>query len=150
MGPVRCEDWSMPLTTSTTGNDHCGREFGRLDNGNDQTPRKLSEWRKQLYSRMMRDEVPFAPSVQTLTCEVNVQQNITEIPRLTTDKEQFEHVNLPQTTSVSFGRWLAKGRLQVVSSGTADLRRHEATADSGHCRAWEKARRDRNASINTA
>ena len=82
----------------------CGREFGRLDNGNDQTPRKLSEWRKQLYSRMMRDEVPFAPSVQTLTCEVNVQQNITEIPRLITDKEQFEHVNLLQTTSVSFGR----------------------------------------------
>ena len=49
---------------------------------------------------MMRAEVPYARSVQTLTCEVNVHPNLTEIPPLTTDNAQFEHVNLTQTTSV--------------------------------------------------
>ena len=62
-----------------------GREFGRLDNCNDQTPWKLSEWHKQLSYRMLRDEVPFAPSVQTLSCEVDTHWNLTEILPLTTD-----------------------------------------------------------------
>ena len=51
-----------------------GREFVRLDNCDDQTWR-LSEWRKRLYCRVLRDEIPFALSVQTLPCEVNNNQN---------------------------------------------------------------------------
>ena len=43
---------------------------------------------------MKRDEVPFALFVLTLTCEVNIRQNLTEIPALTTDNAQFEHVNV--------------------------------------------------------
>ena len=35
-----------------------GREFGRLDNCNDQTLWRLSEFRKLLYSCVLKDEVP--------------------------------------------------------------------------------------------
>ena len=57
-----------------------GREFGRRDNSNGQTLLKVSE-RKQLYSRIMRDEVPFARSVQMLTYEVNIHAHLTETHR---------------------------------------------------------------------
>ena len=127
-----------------------GRESGSLDNCNDHTTHlwKLLEWRKHLFfSVMMRDEVPFAPSVQTWTCEVNIHQNITEIQPLTTDNEQFENVNLSQTTSVAVQCHVEDGSRSVgcksLSTGTTDSRRHDPTTDSGH-------RRDINTSIKTA
>ena len=82
------------MTTEVPLEFRRGREFGRLDTCDCQTPCKLFERRKQLYSRVLRDEVPLASSVQTLTCEVNSHQNLTEIPPLTTDTAQYEHVNL--------------------------------------------------------
>ena len=48
-----------------------GRECGKLDNCCDQTLSKLSEWKKQLYSRIDKGEVPFDPLEQMLACEVN-------------------------------------------------------------------------------
>ena len=53
---------------------------------------------KTMVFRMLGFEVAFAPSVQYLTCEVNIHHNLTTIPPLTTYNAQFEHVNLTQTT----------------------------------------------------
>ena len=77
----------------------CGRDFGRLDNSNGQTLWKLSEWRRTIvFPHGERRGVPCVPSLQTLTCKMNIHQIVTEIPLLVTDNAQFEHVKLTRTT----------------------------------------------------
>ena len=77
-----------------------GRGFGKLDSCCDATPWKLPEWKKQQYSRIAEDEIPFAPSVQTLPCGVNFHSSFTETPSLNSDGAQCELINLTQSASV--------------------------------------------------
>ena len=72
----------------------------------------------------------------------HVHPNLTEIPPLTTENAQSEHVNSTQTTSVPVVMCkMARGR----SSGSRvqwnnGLEATESTTDSGHVRAWENTK----------
>ena len=67
------------MTTEVPLEFRRAREFGRLDACTDQTPWKLSEWQRTiLFPYVERRGSFFAPSVRTLTCEVNIHQNLTK------------------------------------------------------------------------
>ena len=48
----------------------------------------------------MKDEGSFAPSVLTLTRDVNIHLDLTEVPPVTMDNKQFLYIKLTQTSSV--------------------------------------------------
>ena len=105
----------MLRPTNTNVPLRCRRErpLGKLDSCCNDTPWNLSEWKKQLYSRITNDEVPLAQPVQTLTCEVNFQSSYTETPPLDTESAHCEHVKLTQTAPSPFDLWSDNGSRSV-------------------------------------
>ena len=65
---------------------------GGLDRCTDTTPWKLSMWRTQLCTRVLKHLDLRAPSVTTLTRDVPMHQSPTDTPEVTTDDPLREHV----------------------------------------------------------
>ena len=125
-----------------------------MDSSCDETPGKLSKWKRQLYSRITNGEVPFAPPAQMLACEVNFQSSFSETPPLDTDCARCEHINLTQTASAPVDFWLDSGSrsddwesciVEQRVRSSSDRLQSQVVAVSG-----KNIRSARNISINTA